>query len=291
MRSGLTIGVVCAMFASVASAAVITWNMGVDLSSASQTSPMTKSEDGYGDIAAGDFNSPINAGINATSIGSYDAYSRFVDTGSHGNDGFTYQNGVNGTVAQTFTIDAILWGESALNSAGRSASIRVGNNGGTSSGQLGIEPGSVWGSVPGLTDPGGNSLWITVRNGSFVPFGFLFTQTTTAYGWRAVRLVSPGDGSLQFWDFVDGSGTGTLIGTVPSGSMPGGGQVSALGFSLNSISGGAVLSSGFSCLGLAMDNAQALDGSAPYMLPAVPEPASLVLFAVFSGLALLRRRS
>lgn len=286
MRSLVGI-LVCAMLAGTASAAVITWDMGVDLASQG----MTKSEDGYGDIAAGDFNPPTNAGINATSIGTYDAYSRFVDTGSNGNDGFTYQNGVNGSVAQTFTIDAILWGERAVNSTGRSASIRVGNNGGTASGQLGIEPGSAWGNVPGLTDPGGNSLWITIRNGGFVPFGFLFTQTTTAHGWRAIRLVSPGDGSLLVYDFGEGSGTGTLVGTVPAGSMPAGASVSALGFSLNSISGGTVTSSGFSALGLAMDNAQALGANDAYLLPAVPEPASMLLLAAFSGLALLRRRS
>ncbi|NLE61653.1 MAG: PEP-CTERM sorting domain-containing protein [Planctomycetes bacterium] len=297
MKSALIVGIgalACAMFCGWASAAVVTWDMGVDLSSAGQASPMSKSEDGYGDIASGDFNPPVSAGINPLVpppiTPDYISYARFVDTGGHGNDGFTYQNGVNGTVSQTFTVDMIVWGERALNSTGRSASIRVGNNGETASTALGLEPGAVWDSQNQHPDlVGGNSLWMTIRNGAYVPYGFLFTKTTEDYGWRAIRLVSPGDGSLLVYDFVDGSGTGTLAGTVPSGSMPGGAQVGALGFSLNSISGGVVSSSGFSALGVAMNNDTALDGSAAYMLPPVPEPASLLL-VLFGGLTLIRRR-
>lgn len=299
MKSALIVGIgvlACAMFCGWASAAVVTWDMGVDLSSASQTSPMSKSEEGYGDTGAGDFPPTGNAGINSIAIGSHTSYARFVDSGNYGNDGFTYQTGVNGTISQTFTVDMILWGERQLDPGenpcnSRSASIRVGNSGGTVSTQLGIEPGAVWDSQNQHPDlVGGNSLWMTIRNGANIPYGFLFTKTTEAYGWRAVRLVSPGDGRLLVYDFVDGSGTGTLAGEVPSGKMPGGASVSALGFSLNSISGGTVMSSGFSALGIALNTDTALDGSAPYMLGVVPEPASVLLLTMFGGLALIRRR-
>lgn len=288
MRSVLIVGMgilSLAMFGGTVSAAVIHWNMGVDLSDSSQSAPMTKSEDGYGDFAAGDFGSPKYAGINPYGPYFFSTYARFVDTGSHGNDGFTFQNGVDATIGQAFTIDMIVRGEDALNSTGRSASIRVGNNGGTSSGQIGIEPGSVYGDG---SYGGGDSLWITIRNGGYVPYGFLFQKTTDAYGWRHIRLVSPGDGTLLVYDHVYDSNTFTLVGTATD--MPAGASVSALGFSLNSISGGTVTSSGFSLLGLAMDTTNALGGDDASML-IWPEPASVLLFVVFGGLTLLRRRS
>ncbi len=288
MRSILITGMgilTLAIMGGTTSAAVITWDMGVDLSNSSQMAPMTKSEDGYGDVGAGDFGSPKYAGINPICMCTFVNYARFVDTGSNGNDGFTFQNGVDATIGQAFTIDMIVRGEDALNSTGRSASIRVGNNGETSSGQIGIEPGSVYGDG---SYGGGNSLWITIRNGGNVPYGFLFPKTTDAYGWRHIRLVSPGDGSLLVYDHVYDSNTFTLVGTVAS--MPGGAQVSNLGFSLNSVSGATVLSSGFSLLGLAMDTTNALGGDDASML-IWPEPASVLLFVVFGGLTLLRRRS
>ncbi len=279
----------CAVLSGTASAAVVTWDMGVALDGA-QTWAMTKVGDGYGDVAAGDFPPTGNAGINSSELG---PYSRLVDSGSYGNDGFVMQNSVSTPISATYTIDLIVRGERKVNSTGRSAGIRVGTATGTASAGIGIEPGSAWGDVPEVT--GGNSLWITIRNGAYVPYGFLFTRTNEYEGeaWRAIRLVSPGDNTLLVYDFVDGSGTGTLAGTAGPGSWPGGGagaELSALGFHLNSLSGGTVMSSGFSLLGLALNTDTALDGSAPYMLGVVPEPASVLLLTMFGGLALIRRR-
>lgn len=281
----------CAMFCGWASAAVIVWNMGEQLNDAGkQTWAMTKVGDGYGDVGAGDFNPPTNAGINSTVQGPYTAFSRFVDSGSYGNDGFVVQNGVQGTIGQTFTIDMIVRGERALNSNGRSMGLRVGNAGATKSTGVGIEPGTVFN--PAFD---GNALWMTCRSGAYIPHGALFLKTTDAFEWRAVRITANGDGTVTLYDFLYGAAG--YVGTVPEGgkwtNLPGGGagaELTALGFHLNTLSGGTVTWSGFSLLGLALNTDTALDGTAPFMLPAIPEPASLLLFAVLGGLTLIRGR-
>jgi len=280
----------CAMFCGWASAAVIVWNMGEQLNDAGkQTWAMTKVGDGYGDIGAGDFNPPTNAGVNPIVQGPYTAFSRFVDSGSYGNDGFVMKNTVGTPIGQTFTIDMIVKGERKLNSTGRSMGLRVGNSGATISAGVGIEPGTVFN--PAFD---GNALWMTCRNGAYIPHGALFLKTTDAFEWRAVRITANGNGTVTLYDFLYGAAG--YVGTVPEGgywtNLPAGagGELDALGFHLNSLSGGTVTWSGFSLLGLAMNTDTALDGTTPFMLAAIPEPASLLLFALFGGLTLIRRR-
>jgi len=290
MKSALIVGIgvlAGAMFCGVASAAVVTWDMGVDLNGA-QTWAMTKVGDGYGDVAAGDFNPPTNAGVNSIAQGPYNAFSRFVDSGSYGNDGFVMKNTAGTPIGQTFTIDMIVKGERQLNGSGRSMGLRVGNSGATISAGVGIEPGTVFN--PAFD---GNALWMTCRNGGYIPHGALFLKTTDAFEWRAVRITANGNGTVTLYDFLYGAAD--YVGTVPEGgnwtTMPAGagGELDALGFHLNSLSGGTVTFSGFSLLGLAMNTDAALDGATPFMLAAIPEPTSLLL-VLFGGLTLIRRR-
>src|SRR4051812_26188842 len=90
-----TTGAVVSLFSGAVSGAVLTFEMTV--APDAESTPMTKVGDGFGDLAAGDFGAPLNAGLQG------DGTARLVDSGNNGQDGYSVNNIGGG--AGTFTID------------------------------------------------------------------------------------------------------------------------------------------------------------------------------------------
>ena len=283
-KIGLVLGgIAVCMFATVANADILSYEMDKSLDDASYASDpfqWVKHGDGYGDLVAGDFNPPEDAGYNKIGQGNDPTAvsSRFSDTGSYGNDDWGISGFAQSPGSTGWTVDMRAWGEE--NTEGATARRSGGMSNASNAGRrIRIEP----------RNAANDSLRIVfVSAGPVATFYIDPTpDATNPTLFHMIRFVLPNDGSgiylydLERWDAATGwllVGVCTDIGGTHS--APGAG-----GLTLNAASGGQVTNSKFSADWVRIDTENALGA----MDPILPEPVTLALLGL-GALPMLRRR-
>jgi hypothetical protein len=277
MRKTAIIGVLAiGLLATGAQGAIWCYEMAEDLAvpQTNGSPAWLQSGDGYGDLAAGDFNLPEDAGRNKSGDPETcnAVYSRFSDTGSNGNDG--YEMGLD---EPAFTVDMCVHGEEVTaGSCPKSMGVRDSTLNGRG---ISIEPLA-----------GGNSLRMRFFDGAGGMHGDVqLADQATGCVWRGARLSLPGDGICYVYDLgACAQPPYPLVAQVPmGGSGPG---ISGQGVHVNSLSGGLCMNSKWIADCLCIDTVRALGADDPAMCCCIPEPASLALLALGLVPVLRRRR-
>jgi hypothetical protein len=226
-----------------------------------EASPMIKIGDGFGDLAAGDFGAPNFGGLQDGTNGRAGT-ARFVDSGSHGNDGY-YIQGFTGA----WIVDMRISAEAeALPVTARCLSIREAAGKGRG---VAIEPNT-----------GGDSMVLNFVSGAGIVGTVIVPDNPmSTSNFHLIRLSLPNDGTVLVYDLENPLvpfGEKTLLGTVNLGGTGFAGELTTGGgFALNSLLNNGTSFSKF---------------SADWVRITIPEPVTLTLLVLGAGPMVIGQR-